>query len=410
MSDSPWSSQSVFDQIQTEVAARPDLAGGVLILDESGDQRAGDRSAGAAPQYIGRLGKVALGQVGVYISYCVDSHHWIMLDADLYLPECWFDADHTDLWKRWHIPKRSFETKADIGIRLIRHARTNGVPFQVVTADGWYGRNKAFRATLDADGFVYVLDVPERTRVYRTRPEVGIPTARGKQEPPTEPRILSRERPVAVADLPALTNDLTLQPISVRHTERGMLTIQGAARRVWTVTADLEVREEWLVIHQAEDGSMRYLLSNAPPTTCVTQLVTWGCQRYFVERTIEDGKSELGMDDLQACKYRAWMHHMALTALSLWFVADTKLAWAATCPRDPTLAADLGVVTMPALSTANVRAILLAVLPLPQFTVAETRHIIITHLVGRARSTASRLRTQERERAAAAANAPPPEP
>jgi hypothetical protein len=91
-------------------------------------------------------------------------------------------------------------------------------------------------------------------------------------------------------------------------------------------------------------------------------------------------------------------------------VADTKLAWAATCPRDPTLAADLGVVTMPALSTANVRAILLAVLPLPQFTVAETRHIIITHLVGRARSTASRLRTQERERAAAAANAPPPEP
>jgi hypothetical protein len=73
-------------------------------------------------------------------------------------------------------------------------------------------------------------------------------------------------------------------------------------------------------------------------------------------------------------------------------VADTKLAWAATCPRDPTLAADLGVVTMPALSTANVRAILLAVLPLPQFTVAETRHSIITHLVGRARSTASRVR------------------
>jgi SRSO17 transposase len=89
----------------------------------------------------------ALGQVGVYISYCVDSHHWIMLDADRSLPECWFEADHTDLWKRWHIPKRSFKTKAAIGIRLIHHARTNGVSFQVVTADGWYGRNKAFRAT-----------------------------------------------------------------------------------------------------------------------------------------------------------------------------------------------------------------------------------------------------------------------
>ncbi len=54
-------------------------------------------------------------------------------------------------------------------------------------------------------------------------------------------------------------------------------------------------------------------------------------------------------------------------------VGKTNLEWAATCRRDPALAADLGVVAMLELSTANVRAILLAVLPLPRFT-ALTPH------------------------------------
>ena len=65
MSDSPWEPQGVFDQIQREVQARPALRGGMLTLDESGDERAGDQSAGAARQHLGRFGKVDLGQVGV---------------------------------------------------------------------------------------------------------------------------------------------------------------------------------------------------------------------------------------------------------------------------------------------------------------------------------------------------------
>ena len=65
MSDSPWSAQAVFAQIQAEIRRRPDLQGGMLTLDESGDKCSGPQKAGAARQYLGRLGKVDLGQVGV---------------------------------------------------------------------------------------------------------------------------------------------------------------------------------------------------------------------------------------------------------------------------------------------------------------------------------------------------------
>src|SRR5215210_4938232 len=61
MSDSPWSAQGVIRQVQTELAATPALQqGGILILDESPDEKAGVHSAGAARQYNGRLGKVDL--------------------------------------------------------------------------------------------------------------------------------------------------------------------------------------------------------------------------------------------------------------------------------------------------------------------------------------------------------------
>jgi SRSO17 transposase len=63
LSDSPWSAQAVIAQVQSELAATPALHhGGMLILDESADAKAGLHSAGAARQWNGRLGKVDLCQ------------------------------------------------------------------------------------------------------------------------------------------------------------------------------------------------------------------------------------------------------------------------------------------------------------------------------------------------------------
>src|SRR3954449_1291240 len=42
MTDSPWDPQRLFAQIQQEIRLDPQLQGGVLSLDESGDKRSGE--------------------------------------------------------------------------------------------------------------------------------------------------------------------------------------------------------------------------------------------------------------------------------------------------------------------------------------------------------------------------------
>ena len=49
--------------MQDELKARPELLlGGVVLVDESADEKAGDKSAGAGKQYNGRMGKVETSQ------------------------------------------------------------------------------------------------------------------------------------------------------------------------------------------------------------------------------------------------------------------------------------------------------------------------------------------------------------
>lgn len=166
MSDSPWSGEKVFEQIQTEIQQRPELKDGMLTLDESGDKRAGGNSAGAARQYLGRLGKVEMGQVGVALGYYA-ADIWTMVDAELYLPESWFEPDKAKLRGQLHIPeKRSFLTKQQLGVQLISRVQRNGLPFSVVSCECLYGRDSQFRAGVDTLKVTYMADIPIDTRVY----------------------------------------------------------------------------------------------------------------------------------------------------------------------------------------------------------------------------------------------------
>ena len=396
MSDSPWSAQDVFDKIQEEVSLRPELSGGMLTIDESGDKCAGDQKAGAGRQWIGRLGKVDMGQVGVVAGY-YQAGRWVMVDAELFLPEDWFDDDHAELRERWHIPDHLFyKTKLELAWEMIKRAQENGLPFEVVGCDELYGRSKEFRAKLDGEGIKYMADVPKDTFVYLEKPVVGVPETPPdkKGQPFSHPRVLNDVDPVEVRDV-ARRSDTVFRTVEVRHTERGVLIQPCAARRVWTVTEEGQVREEWLFIHREPDGSLSYSLSNAAEDTPLEELALWHSWRYFAERINQDAKSEAGWDELEARKYRAWLHHTALTALASWFIAGTKQDWAKEHPRDPELVEELEVDMLPTLSVANVRELLRAVLPLKQLSPAEATRLVVKHLVNRSRSTSCRLKKQQ---------------
>lgn len=397
MSDSPWPKQGVCDQIQDEIAAHPALRqGSLLILDESSDETAGEESAGAGRQHNGRLGKVELSVTTVGLTYAHPaSGTWVLIDGELFLQEMWFTAAYAERRKAVGLPpEHTFATKPELDLRMIRRAQARGLPFEWVACDDLYGKSRVFRAGLEAAQIQYAAEVPGNTPVYLQCPKVGVPRRRHKHgKPPTRLKIRSRQVPHEVRAL-ARSGLTTWARVAVRHSERGELIADFAVRPVWTLTRTMQVRREWLVTRRDDDGRLTYVLLNAPDTTPAHILIERSCWRYFTERTYQDAKSELGWADLQARKYRAWEHHTALTAAATWFVAGVKLEWRDAYARDPQLAQQFELEVLPALSTANVREMLQAVLPVPQLTPQQAREVVATHLVNRARSTASRLRTQ----------------
>ena len=395
MSNSPWSGQGVCSQMQAEIKAMPALAHrSTLILDESADEKAGTHNAGASRQYNGRLGKVDVCRVDTCLTYA-NGGLWAMVDGELFLPEEWFGAAFAQRRSELGIPaERRFETKIQLGLKMVKRVKDQGVPFDLLACDALYGRDSQCRADLAAANVQYAAQVPADTLVYLSEPHVGTPPKRGKRgRPRTRLQVLRGQDPHEVRAL-AQHPQTTWQQVQVRHTERGRLIAAFAVRRVWTVAAGQRPRTEWLVIRRNSEGDCSYTLLNAPTDTPQACLIAWSCRRYFTERTFEDAKTEIGWDEFQAQKYRAWEHHLALTAAALWFVAQTKFEWVQMYARDPELVHQLQVEVLPALSTANVRELLKAVLPLPQLTPTEAMDLVITHLINRARSTSSRLKSQ----------------
>ena len=138
ISNSPWETQKVLWQVQKEIAYTPGLeVGGVLILDESADQKASPKTAGAGRQYNGRLGKVEMSQVGTFLTFAhLEYNLWTWVDGELFLPEAWFANDKAKERQRLGIPdQQKFATKIELGWRMIPRVRDNGLPFERVACD-----------------------------------------------------------------------------------------------------------------------------------------------------------------------------------------------------------------------------------------------------------------------------------
>lgn len=405
MSNSPWSGAGVLEQIREEVRGKPELQqGSLLILDESADEKAGGQSVGSSRQYNGRMGKVDQCQVAVVLGYANLKVQpwplWALVDAKIFLPQEWFSDDFAQLRQKVGVPeeRREFETKPELGLKMIRRAKAEQLPFEAVLCDDLYGRSNKFRAELDGDGLLYMADVPSNLRVYLEEPVIGLPEPKsGKKGPkPQQPQVLNGIRSYSVQQVGGLS-DSHWQRLRIRTNERGVLEDQFAARRVWTWDKEqTKPRQEWLVMRIERNGDHTYAFSNAPQDASLQYLAELLCGRYFVERVIQDAKDEQGWDEFQAQKYLAWEHHTALTACALWFIATTKLSWAEECQRDPELVQQLEIEVLPALSTANVREMLRSVMPLPQLSPEEAQSQVVKHLVNRSRSTASRLRRRHK--------------
>ena len=121
-------------------------------------------------------------------------------------------------------------------------------------------------------------------------------------------------------------------------------------------------------------------------------LALWRSQRYFVERTIQDTKSELGWDELQAVKYRAYMHTLALCAMALVFMADIKIDQRKDYTKPIIVKEKLNLPQLPDLSLANVKELLKSIFPLPQLSKEQAVQKVINTLFKRAKATQSKYK------------------
>ena len=175
----PWDHEEVQADLQDVFAkelaptAVDSPIGIVGVVDESAFTKKGGKSAGAARQHNGRLGKEDNCQVGVFLT-AVTPGRAALLAHQLFLPEHWCEQTQVSKERRdaAHVPPGiEFRTKPEIATDLIRSVVVHdSVQLEWIIADELYGRNGQFLDELEGLSLKYVVEVPVTTHVWTHHP------------------------------------------------------------------------------------------------------------------------------------------------------------------------------------------------------------------------------------------------
>lgn len=324
ISDSPWDHHALVDRIAADAS---DLLGGksaTLVIDESGFSKKGDKSAGVARQWNGRLGKVDNCQVGVFAAL-TDGVHATLIGTRLYLPEPW--TSDAARCKAARIPEqeRVYRSKTQLAFEMIQHAASRGVEFGWVALDALYGSAPWLLDAIDNLGKLYVADVRGNQHLYPEDPRPELPpktSSKGR----LRKQLRACCEPVRIDQLFDRENHRKWRKIDVRQGSKGTLAVWANRRRVWLWDgAQAQAKSVWAVCTvDARSGDTKWFLSNASPATQLAIIVRQHARRFWIERSFQDGKTSLGMADYQARGWVAWHHHMAMVMLAMLFMVKER--------------------------------------------------------------------------------------
>jgi SRSO17 transposase len=326
LSDAVWDHREVLRQVSRDADT---LLGGhddsCLLVDESGFAKKGVKSAGVGRQWNGRLGKLENSQVGVFAGL-VHGSQVALIDARLYLPKSWIDDPERCAQAKIPEADRVLRSKSDLALQMVHDARSHGVRYAWVAADGGYGKEPAFLRGLDDDGARFVIDVHKDQRFYVTDPQPRIPDAEtGRGRPPSRPTTTTAT--VTVAAWAADQAAHAWQHIAVRHATKGELRVEAVSQRVWFWNHQETHARAWTILAIREIGNpaeIHYVVSNAPAETQLAQLVRIQRQRFWIEHAFHDAKGQVGLADYQVRTWSGWHRHMTLCAMALTFLVKER--------------------------------------------------------------------------------------
>lgn len=157
-----WDADAVRDDLQTYVIEYLSDDEAVLILNETGFIKKGDRLVGVKRQYSGTAGRNENCQVGVFLGYA-SRRGRVLVDRTLHLPEEWAGSDERR--RLAGVPDTvEFATKPKLGRAMLERAVAAGLPCRWVAADSVYGGDYALRLWLEPQPLGYVLTVTSKQR------------------------------------------------------------------------------------------------------------------------------------------------------------------------------------------------------------------------------------------------------
>ena len=298
------------------------------IIDESAHLKKGVGSVGTAKQYAGVAGKVENCQVGVYASLVNDNRATI-INAKIFLPETWTKSKSK--CDKAGVPEgeRVFRTKPELALEMVDRDLANGVSFDWVGGDGLYGHSFELTEGLNKRGVFYVLDVHRDELVFKEMPKIEVPKKKpgSKGRPPKSPK--PNAGPVRLDNYLESLGPKGFETVKVRKTAKGWLKLKVHVSTVWIWNKSSNTLSERALVITKTTGKkteVKYSFSNGSQDQYTPkEYAYFQAQRYWVERTFDDSKNELGMSDYQIRKWIGWHHHMSLVITAGLFLLEEKM-------------------------------------------------------------------------------------
>ena len=330
LSQHRWEENRARDRLQQIVAEEHAHPHSVGIIDETSFVKQGKKTPGVQRQYLGTVGKQENGIVTVHLAYATDDFH-CLLDGELFLPESW--AQDRGRCREAKVPETmTYRPKTEIALELYDRARGNGVCFEWLTFDEWYGGKPTFLKALELRQQRFVGEVPRSLMGWIDPPAVTErPWRHHRGRGRKTPRIVAGSRPSQNVEHlfwwhPAL-KDQDWQQWRIRDGQQGPMVWEVKHVRFYMQGPDGLPGGRWHLVvarNVLDRTEMKFFVSNAPATVPMGAILLAAFSRWRVERCFEDGKGEVGLDHYEGRRYPGLKRHLILSSISYLFLARTN--------------------------------------------------------------------------------------
>ncbi len=334
ISDSEWDVKGVIKDVAENTNRSLDSLTGEkgLLLDESGNEKAGTKSVGVARQYIGNVGKVCNSQIGVYAGLSRADKIGVV-GAKLYLPKEW--TSDRKRCEQAGIPEaeRKYRTKPELGLEIIKELE-GVVEYDWVGGDSIYGNSPELRKSLRELGKAFVMDVGEELAVCVEKPAPYLPKSKSGRGRARTRLVIDQEK-ISLQKLIEQIEESEWKTIEYRQGTKGKLIREAVLKKVWVWKKGTDEIEETevLISRKLDQTEVKYSLCDEPKGNLSGETALFRqMQRYWIERGFQESKEQIGQHQYQVRGWKAWQHHIALTMMALHFILETQVENAENLP------------------------------------------------------------------------------